>query len=56
MSDWREQHNNCNDCAEFLDNANPTSMCKICECFNCTHSREECLNSRWCQRDNIEIE
>lgn len=47
---------NCQSCAEFEDNLQPTELCKICQCFNCKENRRNCFNKGFCFRDNVPIE
>lgn len=53
--DWREQYENCHDCAEFTDSEIATEHCKICVCFGCKEDRSKCLTNRYCVRDDEEI-
>jgi hypothetical protein len=57
MRDWRIPFKNCHDCAEY-DCCEPTRICNICVCFDCSHDRDKCLNMEWCPKyeKSIEVE
>ena len=55
MEDFREQHENCWDCAEYQTFKKSTDRCKKCNCFQCTYDRNKCLTAMYCFKNNINI-